>query len=94
MTGEPSFKRWMGAMWLYTVLRFGLFFALFGVFWLVGVTGFLAAILALALSLPLSYVLLAKPRARFAAVIEERMDARRAHQAELDAKLRGDDDAS
>ncbi len=86
--------RLMGAMWLYTALRFGLFFALFGLLWLVGVKGFVGAVIALVLSVPLSFVLLAKPRAAFAAVLEQRVDARRARQAELDAKLRGDDDPS
>jgi Protein of unknown function (DUF4229) len=89
---QPSFRRWMGAMWLYTVLRIGLFLALFGLLWLLGVTGFLGAIIALALSLPLSYVLLAKPRQAFAALIEQRIEARRARQADLDAKLSGDED--
>jgi hypothetical protein len=94
MTQQPSFARTMSAMWLYTVLRFGLFFALFGLLWLVGVKGFLGAVIALALSVPLSFVLLAKPRAAFAVVLEQRVDARRARQADLDARLRGDDDAS
>jgi len=89
-----SAGRVMSAMWLYTALRFGLFFALFGLLWLVGVKGFLGAVIALVLSVPLSFVLLAKPRAAFAAVLEQRVDARRARQAELDAKLRGDDDPS
>lgn len=89
---QPSFRRWMGAMWLYTVLRIGLFLALFGLLWVLGVTGFLGAVIALALSLPLSYVLLAKPRQRFAALIEQRIEARRAQQADLDARLSGDDD--
>jgi O-antigen ligase len=92
MTEQPSFGRTMGAMWLYTILRFALFFALFGLLWLVGVTGFLAAIIALLLSLPLSYVLLARPRAAFAAVLEQRMNARRERAAELDARLSGEDD--
>jgi Protein of unknown function (DUF4229) len=92
MTQQPSFRRWMGAMWLYTVLRIGLFLALFGLLWLVGVTGFLGAIIALALSVPLSFVLLAKPRQAFAAVLEHRVEARKLRQAELDAKLQGDDD--
>jgi hypothetical protein len=89
---QPSFGRWMGAMWLYTALRIALFLALFGLLWLLGVTGFLGAIIALALSLPLSYVLLAKPRQAFAALIEQRIEARRARQADLDAKLSGDGD--
>jgi len=92
MTQQPSFARTMSTMWLYTALRFGLFFALFGLLWLVGVKGFLGAIIALVLSVPLSFVLLAKPRAAFAAVLEQRVNARRARQAELDARLRGDDD--
>ncbi|MCW2494770.1 MAG: hypothetical protein JWQ77_694, partial [Jatrophihabitans sp.] len=26
----PTFAKWMGSMWLYSLLRFGLFFALWG----------------------------------------------------------------
>ena len=89
--GGVRFGKFLSAMWLYSALRFGLFFALFGLLWLVGVKGFLGAVIALALSVPLSFVLLAKPRAAFAAVLEQRVNARRARQAELDAKLRGDD---
>jgi len=91
MTQQPTFRRSMGAMWLYTLLRFGLFFVLFGLLWLVGVKGFLGAVIALALSVPLSFVLLAKPRQAFAAVLEQRVDARKQRQAELDADLQGDD---
>jgi len=90
MTEQPTFRRSMGAMWLYTLLRFGLFFALFGLLWLVGVKGFLGAIIALALSVPLSFVLLARPRQAFAAVLEQRVEARKQRQAELDAELSGD----
>jgi len=89
---EPSFRRWMGTVWLYTLLRIALFLVLFGLLWVLGVTGFLGAVIALALSLPLSYVLLAKPRQAFAAQIEQRIEARRARQADLDAKLSGDED--
>jgi O-antigen ligase len=92
MTQQPTFKRSMGAMWLYTLLRFGLFFALFGLLWLVGVKGFLGAIIALVLSVPLSFVLLARPRQAFAQVIEQRMEARKQRQADLDAQLQGDDE--
>ena len=91
MTQPPTFRRSMGAMWLYTALRFGLFFALFGLLWLVGVKGFLGAVIALALSVPLSFVLLARPRQAFAAVLEQRVDARKQRQADLDAKLQGSD---
>ena len=94
MTQPPTFRRSMGAMWLYTVLRFGLFFALFGLLWLVGVKGFLGAVIALALSVPLSFVLLSRPRRAFAAVLEQRVDARKERQADLDAQLQGPDDDS
>jgi hypothetical protein len=78
MTQPPTFRRSMGAMWLYTVLRFGLCF--------------LGAVIALALSVPLSFVLLSRPRQAFAAVLEQRVDARKQRQAELDAQLQGSDD--
>ena len=87
MTEHPTFKRSFGAMWIYTILRFGLFFALFGLLWLVGVKGFLGAIIALALSVPLSFVLLSRPRQAFAQVLEQRFDARKAREADLDAQL-------
>jgi hypothetical protein len=84
---QPTFGGWMSSMWLYTVLRFGLFFALWGLLYLLGVHGFLAPVLALVLSVPLSFVLLARPRARFARQLEARVDAHRAARARLDAEL-------
>jgi hypothetical protein len=83
----PSFVSWMGSLWGYTLLRFGMFFALWGILVLVGLGGFIAAFLALALSVPLSYVLLAGPRARVAANMEQRVEAARAHRRELDERL-------
>jgi uncharacterized membrane protein len=80
----------MGSMWLFTALRYGMFFVLWAILYLVGVrgmNGFLAPLLALLLSVPLSYVLLARPRAAFAHELELRLDARRAQRAELDAEL-------
>jgi O-antigen ligase len=74
-------------MWLYTILRFGLFFALWWLLALLGVHGFLAPILALVLSVPLSFVLLARPRARFTRQLEARLAARRQERADLDARL-------
>jgi O-antigen ligase len=84
---EPRFGKWMGAMWLYTVLRFGLFFALWGVLALCGVRGLIGAAVALVISVPLSFVLLAKPRQRFAEQLEARVAARRTGRAQLDAEL-------
>jgi hypothetical protein len=77
----------MGSMWLFTVLRFGLFFALWGVLELLGVHGYLAPILALILSVPLSFVLLAKPRAMFTRQLEARIERRKEERAALDARL-------
>ena len=76
-------------MWLYTVLRFALFFALWGLLWAARVPGLLAATIALVLSIPLSYILLRKQRARLAANLEARVNARHAQREELDAKLAG-----
>ena len=78
-------------MWLYTLLRFGLFFALWGVLFLLGVHGFLAPLLALVLSVPLSFVLLAKPRAMFTRQLELRLERRKADRAALDARLEADE---
>jgi O-antigen ligase len=85
--GGPNFRSWMGSMWLYTVLRFALFFALWGILLLAGLGGLVAAAVALFLSIPLSFVLLAVPRQRFAAQIEARVDAHREQRQRLDADL-------
>jgi hypothetical protein len=83
----PGFVAWMGSLWGYTLLRFGMFFALWGVLLLVGLGGLVAAMLALLLSIPLSLVLLAGPRARVAQNVERRVDAARAARRDLDAQL-------
>jgi UPF0716 family protein affecting phage T7 exclusion len=87
----PTAVQSLGAMWVYTALRFGLFFVLWGLLWVARVPGFLAAVIALVLSVPLSYVLLRKQRAQLAANLEQRIDARKARQHDLDDKLAGDD---
>jgi len=89
---QPTFAGWMGSMWLYTILRFGLFFALWGLVTLAGLHGVLGALAALLLSVPLAFVLLSVPRARFAANIEQRVNAHRESRADLDEKLAGEDD--
>ena len=88
----PSFAGWMGSMWLYTLLRIALFLALWGIVVLAGLGAFFGAMVAAVLSLPLSYVLLARPRARFAANIEARIEAHRVEREKLDAELAGEDD--
>jgi hypothetical protein len=77
----------MGSMWLYTLLRFALFFVLWAILLLAGMSGLFAAAVALLVSIPLSFVLLSVPRQRFAAQIEARMNAHREQRARLDAEL-------
>ncbi|MEO7260857.1 MAG: DUF4229 domain-containing protein [Jatrophihabitantaceae bacterium] len=89
----PSPGQTLGAMWLYTVLRFGLFLALWGLLWVARVPGLLAATIALVLSIPLSYILLRKQRARLAANLEARVTARQAQRHNLDAQLTGEVDS-
>jgi Protein of unknown function (DUF4229) len=89
---QPTFAGWLGSMWLYTILRFGLFLALWGVIWLAGLHGLAGLLLAALLSIPLSYVLLSIPRARFAAKLEQRVNAHREARADLDQKLAGEDE--
>ena len=94
-TGQPAVRPTAGqtlaAMWLYTVLRFGLFLLLWALLWLMRVPGLLAALIALALSVPLSFVLLRRQRERVAANLEQRIIARQAQRHDLDAKLSGED---
>jgi hypothetical protein len=77
----------MGSMWLYTLLRFALFFALWGILYLIGVHGFVAPVLALVLSVPLSFVLLAKPRAAFTRQLQARVEYRQSQRSDLDSRL-------
>jgi hypothetical protein len=83
----PTFTRWMSSMWLYSLLRFGMFFALWGILVLCGVHGLFAAFLGLMLSIPLALVLLSKPRAQVAGNIEQRINARRLDRDELNSRL-------
>jgi O-antigen ligase len=87
----PTPGQTLGAMWLYTVLRFGLFLALWGLLWLARVPGLLAGLIAVILSIPLSYILLNKQRARLAANLEARVTARQAQRHDLDAQLAGEE---
>ncbi|HEX8095459.1 DUF4229 domain-containing protein [Jatrophihabitans sp.] len=86
----PSPGQTLGAMWLYTVLRFGLFLALWGLLYVARVPGLLAGAIAVVLSIPLSYILLNKQRARLAANLEARVAARQAQRHNLDAQLSGE----
>ncbi|GAB2471319.1 hypothetical protein GCM10027265_20440 [Jatrophihabitans fulvus] len=87
LDAKQEFGRWMGTMWLYTVLRFALFFALWGILLLVGLEVLFAAFVALVLSVPLSFVLLAGPRRAFTAQIEARVEAQKARRKQFDERL-------
>jgi hypothetical protein len=86
-TERPSFAGWMGSLWLYTLLRFVMFAVLWGLLYLLGLGPLTAALFGLILSVPLSYVLLARPRARLAHNIELRVQARQQYREDLDAQL-------
>lgn len=90
---QPGFARWMGSLWGYTILRFGLFFVLWGLLVLVGLNGLLGALIALVLSIPLSLVLLAGPRARVAHQVEARIEASKAARRDLDTRLDPENEA-
>lgn len=89
-TGAPTPGQTLGAMWLYTVLRFGLFLVLWGLLWVARVPGLLAGTIAVVLSIPLSFILLRKQRARLAANLEARVTARQTQRHNLDAQLAGE----
>jgi O-antigen ligase len=91
---KPTAGQTLGAMWLYTLLRFGLFLVLWALLWLARVPGLLAGLIAVVLSVPLSYVLLRRQRERVAANLEQRITARQARQQQFDARLSGADDPS
>lgn len=80
----------IGQFWLYTLLRIALFGALWGVLWLINVRGMLGLLIAVLLSVPLSFVLLARPRAALAASLEQRVSDRKAREDTLRARLAGE----
>jgi hypothetical protein len=79
------------ALVVYTVGRVLVLFAIAAPLYAVGLRGFLLAASAVLLSLPVSYLLLARQRHAFAADIERRVGERHARRADLRAKLRGDE---
>ena len=88
---KPTAGQTLGAMWLYTLLRFGLFLVLWALLWLARVPGLLAGLIAVVLSVPLSFVLLRRQRERVAANLQQRITARQAQQQQFDARLSGED---
>jgi Protein of unknown function (DUF4229) len=74
----------------YTVLRFGLLVVVLAALALVGVRGILLPALAVLISLPLSYVLLARQRNAFAAEVERRVHERQERRSALRADMAGE----
>jgi hypothetical protein len=79
------------AFLVYTAGRVLVLFAAAVLLYVVGLRGFLLAASALLVSLPVSYLLLARQRLAFGADIERRVSERRGRRADLRARLRGDD---
>jgi hypothetical protein len=76
---------------VYTAGRVLVFAVLAGLCWLVGLRGFLLVVVALLLSIPVSYFLLARQRNALAADVERKVTGRRARREDLRSQLRGDD---
>lgn len=77
---------------VYTAGRVLVFAVLAGIAWLVGLRGFLLVVVALVLSIPASWYLLARQRNAMAADLERRVTERQSRRSELRSQLRGDDD--
>jgi hypothetical protein len=78
------------AFWVYTLARFALFGVIAVILWAVGVPYLFAALIAVVVSVPLSWFLLAKPRQAFAATIEARVSQRHDRQVDLGKRLDSD----
>ena len=94
MTGAPPRGRRISHplawFWIYTGLRVAVFAIILGLLWVSGVRGLLGAAVALVLSVPLSYVILARPRARLTEALHDRLMGRRQRTEAFDAQLSGD----
>jgi Protein of unknown function (DUF4229) len=90
-TGGPaSPPRLAPALALYTLGRLGIFVVLVALMWLVGLQGFLGLALGLALSVPVSYLLLRPLRERTTEALAARSVSRRTTKADLRERLAGD----
>lgn len=69
-----------------------IFAAVVGVGYLVGLRSFPLFLVALAVSLPVSYFVLRRQRTAMAADLERRVTERRERKDELRSQLRGDDE--
>ena len=82
----------MRAFAVYSAGRVLVFAGVAALLYVAGLRGFLLVLAALLVSLPVSYVVLARIRADFAADVERRVAERRARREDLRSRLRGDDE--
>lgn len=82
----------MKSVAVYTAGRFLILAAVAGLLWLVDMRGFLLLVATLLISMPASYVLLARQREALTADVERTITDRRSRKETLRAQLRGDDD--
>lgn len=80
----------MRAFAVYTAGRVLVFAAVAALLFVFGLRGFVLVLIALLVSLPVAYVLLARLRADFAEDVERRLAARRVRREDLRSRLRGD----
>lgn len=85
----PSAASTLGAMWLFTLMRFGVFGVIFVLLLLGRVPLFWAGVVALVLSIPISFVLLNRQRQKLVDNLAARMTAHQARSATLDEQLSG-----
>ena len=81
----------MKAFAVYTSGRVLVFAVLAGLLYLVGLRSYLLVAVAILLSLPVAYVVLARQREAFTTEVERRVESRRTRRTNLRAQLRGDD---
>jgi hypothetical protein len=82
----------VSAFAVYTAGRVLVFVGVAALLFATGLRGFVLVLTALLVSLPVSYVVLARPRAHLAADVERRLAERRARREDLRSRLRGDDE--
>jgi hypothetical protein len=83
----------MRSFLLYTGARLLVLLAVAAILYMLGLRGFVLGAFAVLVSLPVAYVLLARQRQALSAEVERRVETRRARQADLRSRLRGDDES-
>lgn len=81
----------MRSLSVYLVGRLAIFALLAGLLYLIGLRSFYLLLAALLLSVPISVLVLKRPRQSLSGDIERRLDRRRADRRDLRAALRGDE---